>query len=360
MELKFFAPQVLNVPDGMSTFLDWIGLETANYVFSKNIDEVLSQDIKIACIAVPISVQKQDLDFDPTLFDLILVSDIEYVNLDKIISWLDRLKIKNYLLALGGLTINTNKLPDNVIYRPWWSFNILNHNQFQETNNTDKPFLFDVLLGARKGHRDFIMAKMQTSELLKKSIVNYRDVFPPTEMTLFDIETEISNILDGRPLLFPYVSENLNPAWEVAETVTNSVSYIVPWEIYKQTKYSVIAETEFNNSFFLTEKTTKAVFAKRLFVVFSVAGFLKNLKNLGFMTFDKIIDESYDSIEDPVKRFTAAFAQLEYLGTQDYSAIQEQIKYITEYNFQRLFSLQQEKKEQMKQMVYNKIKELEK
>ena len=56
--------------------------------------------------------------------------------------------------------------------------------------------------------------------------------------------------------------------------------------------------------------------------------------------------------------FLSAFEQLKALEKLDYGEVQNQIKYITEHNFQRLFSLQQEKQDQMKTMVYNKIKEL--
>jgi hypothetical protein len=46
----------------------------------------------------------------------------------------------------------------------------------------------------------------------------------------------------------------------------------------------------------MTEKTAKPIWAKRLFVMFGTPGFLKKLHELGFKTFDHVIDESYDSM----------------------------------------------------------------
>ena len=56
---------------------------------------------------------------------------------------------------------------------------------------------------------------------------------------------------------------------------------------------------------FITEKTEKCFTAGIPFLVFGTPGFLKKLKELGFKTFDKWWDESYDEIEDDVKRFDA-------------------------------------------------------
>lgn len=348
--LKLFTPLNPGIPDGILSYYDWLGINHEKYKQCTDIDEVLKQDLKVACISVqPFVDINSTLNFDLSLFDLVLVSDIEFNSLESINSWLNKLKVKNYLLALGQT--NFSKMPDNVIYRPWWSFNILNNNQFQDSNNTDKPLLFDILLGARKSHRDFIMAKMQKSQLLKKSIVNYRDIFFPRNFILPAVEKEIENILNGDPLWFPYVSENLDPTWEVADNLTNAISSIVPWKFYQQTKYSVLSETIGDGAFFFSEKPAKIMFAKRLFVVFSSHGYLENIKRLGFKTFDGIVDESYDNIVDPVQRYTKAFEQLEYLSTLDYDTIKDQIAEIAEYNYQQLLLLQQQKRNQMLQMV---------
>ena len=264
-------------------------------------------------------------------------------------------------MALGGFNgaYDTSQLENNDVYRPWWSFNIIDQNEFQDTRRFTKKLDFDVLLGAKKPHRDVVMAKMQTSNLIDNSIVNYRDEFNIFGAMWYHerLTPVIKNILNGQVLNFPYVSSNLQQEWEVRENITNNVSDQAPWKIYEKTKYSIICETLFENDFFLTEKTGKALFCKRLFVVFSACNFLKNIKSLGFKTFDSIVDESYDSEADTVKRFELAFDQVQWLAKQDYSQIIKKATPILDHNHNHLIKYKEEIKTQMLEMVYNKIKE---
>jgi hypothetical protein len=114
-----------------------------------------------------------------------------------------------------------------------------------------------------------------------------------------------------------------------------SLSQVVPISIYNQTAYSVVAETNYDNHYsFCTEKIVKPILAERLFIVFSGQHYLRNLRSLGFKTFDGIIDESYDSIEDNNLRFKSACEQITYLINQPQDKILEQIRPITEHNKQ--------------------------
>ena len=69
-----------------------------------------------------------------------------------------------------------------------------------------------------------------------------------------------------------------------------------------------------------------------MFIVFSGQHYLRNLRNLGFKTFDGIIDETYDIIEDYNLRFKLACEQITYLINQPQDKILEQIRPITEHN----------------------------
>lgn len=325
---------------------DWL---TDNSLFTSDIGEALSQPIKIAMIPMY-------SEFDHTPFDLVLITDIEFSHIVPVKQWIEQSKFKNYLVSLGGLEGYTVNEKD-FIYRPWWMFNLMNKNQYQDTNHSNKTLDFDVLLGSKKPHRDFVMAKMQQSGLIDKSIVNYRSQFTAPVTTDTKLEKHIATILGDDNLNYPYISPNLKVDWEVAEEVQYSDSDKVPWGIFNQTKYSIITETKYN-AFFCTEKTSKALLAKRLFVVFSCYQFLKNLKLMGFKTFDSVIDESYDEERDPCKRFDLAFEQVELLSKLDYVDVYQKIQPILEHNHNRMFEFRQEINDQMKNMVYNKIKEI--
>jgi hypothetical protein len=103
------------------------------------------------------------------------------------------------------------------------------------------------------------------------------------------------------------------------------MSYSIPTEIYQRSWYTIVSETMAEKSNYITEKTAKPLFEKRLFVVFGAQGLLGRLHELGYQTFDSVIDESYDLEPDNTKRWTMAFEQVLKLAQADHQAIYDQI-----------------------------------
>jgi hypothetical protein len=113
-----------------------------------------------------------------------------------------------------------------------------------------------------------------------------------------------------------------------------TLSQIVPLKIYNETAYSLVAETNFFNEFnFYTEKIVKPILGKRLFIVVSGQNYLRNLRNMGFKTFDGIVDETYDTIADNEQRWSMALNEVSRLSAMDQTTILEKIKPIVEYNY---------------------------
>jgi len=114
------------------------------------------------------------------------------------------------------------------------------------------------------------------------------------------------------------------------------VSHSIPLGIYQNSWYSIVAETNPSNSNFLTEKTAKPLFEKKLFVIFGSQGLLARLHSMGYKTFSSIIDESYD--QEPVdrKRWEMAFEQVVKLSAQDHEAVYRQIAPILEHNHKHI------------------------
>ena len=328
---------------------------------TSNLQEALASPYPIAILPVMFNephVWCYDTELaklDLTQFSLIILSDIEYESVSGIQAWAERNNITNYVLSTGGQIAGDVFDANSTVYRPWWGFNLLNYNKYQNTEITNKPFVFDALLGARRPHRDYIMFALKHNNLLDKSIATYRDVF--NTGVLVDHQTdEFAEIFSNQQLLHPYVSPNLNPAWEVQDKIEKNISPYVPWKIYQQTQYSIIAETiGTGNCFFLSEKTTKALYARRLFVVFSNANFLKGLRRLGFETFGSIIDESYDENVLDFDRYRQITEQLVYLSTQDYRQVYKKIKPILDHNHNRLFDLQIETRTRMLEILQDRV-----
>lgn len=68
--------------------------------------------------------------------------------------------------------------------------------------------------------------------------------------------------------------------------------------IYEQTFLSIITETiVLSNTILISEKTWKAIAIGHPFMIVGSPGILKQLKELGYKTFDRWIDESYDDAD---------------------------------------------------------------
>jgi hypothetical protein len=200
-----------------------------------------------------------------------------------------------------------------------------------------KPKMFDVLLGRKKPHRDFAYNYIKQHDLKSQCVLTYLNAEnmklatpgPDAwiwETTGLDEPSEIHNVTWTVERL-PYYGKNI------------SLSQIMPIQIYNQTAYSLVCETEFDNDFvFITEKTVKPLLARRLFVLLGNRYALRFLRDLGLQTFDSIIDESYDQIEAVQDRHQAAMEQMRWLCQQDQAQILNQARPIIEHNFNLLYT----------------------
>lgn len=311
--------------------------------------------IKIICVPALCTTRGHFAyqQFDFADYDLVVISDIEYFRQREIHQWIRDEGIENYVLAIGGLHPETKLLPHE-IYRPWWSFNLLKFNQLEQS--TQEPqYDFDCLLGARRPHRDFAMLALQQTGLINTSIVTYRDFFHGAHID--HQSKEFADMFPEQTLNFPYVSPNLDPAWEVNATLDRSISPYVPWNIYHRCRYSIVCETlGTGDAFFMSEKTAKAMFAGRVFLMFGNSGFLANLHKLGFETFGSVIDESYDRNTLDFERFALIQQQMTELAKQDYRKVMDKLQPVIEHNRNRLLELQKEKRCEMQRILDHKLK----
>jgi hypothetical protein len=135
-------------------------------------------------------------------------------------------------------------------------------------------------------------------------------VFRTPELDAFETTSEIIQTLINQGFN-SYVTNNRGVV----------IAHLVPWKVYQHSLYSIVTETNFENYFFFSEKTAKPLYAGRPFVFFGAQGQLQDLKQLGFQTFDGIIDESYDAIDNTLLRFEKAFEQLIWLVAQDHQQL---------------------------------------
>lgn len=103
------------------------------------------------------------------------------------------------------------------------------------------------------------------------------------------------------------------------EKITKSIDtngtfsgYPYPVNLYDKSYISIISETHFdlNRTVFLTEKTYRTLFYEHPFIMLGPPASLKELKSLGYTTFNPIINEEYDDEEDNYSRLNTALINL--------------------------------------------------
>lgn len=230
---------------------------------------------------------------------------------------------------------------DNIIFHGWHTNCVRKlYARCKEVLNSftpynPKPKYFEALLGTKKTHRDFVYQQLLPYE--DKNIIKYHGwhntkSLKDNQHFIWDDHAEIIDITHST-LNTMYYGESVR------------LSHIIPRNVYNQTCYSIVTETFIDNNFsFYTEKIAKPIVGKRLFVVFSGQNYLKNLKQLGFKTFDYLIDESYDDVADCDLRFKLAIEQVHKLMTIDQSSVLEKIKDTCEHNYNLLMSNYLDKK----------------
>jgi len=77
-------------------------------------------------------------------------------------------------------------------------------------------------------------------------------------------------------------------------------------DFYKKIALDIVTETVFNYPYpYISEKTLRPIACKRMFIIIGAVNTLALLKDHGFQSWHDIIDEEYDQITDPEKRFFA-------------------------------------------------------
>jgi hypothetical protein len=169
---------------------------------------------------------------------------------------------------------------------------------------------FTVLNRLHKSWRATAMADLQRHNILKCSHWSYCE----TGALDSDNPIEIDSI-DGLRLASeqflshaPYVSDQLNQAERNNHAATQSKYHVDSY-------CNIVMETHFDadqsGGSFLTEKTFKPIKHGQLFFIAGPVGSLQALRNLGYRTFDSVLDNSYDRIENNTQRWIRLRASIQ-------------------------------------------------
>jgi hypothetical protein len=117
----------------------------------------------------------------------------------------------------------------------------------------------------------------------------------------------------------------------------------LPIEFYQQSCFSIVSSTmalaDQEGSVGFTEKEVKPILAKHPFIIHNRPGVIKHLKNLGFLTFEKWFDESYDLEENDITRLEMIVAEVKRLcnlSFNEWKIMLDDMEPILEHNYNRM------------------------
>jgi hypothetical protein len=235
---------------------------------------------------------------------------------------------KNLICVTNGRFI-MDHYPDDLVFDHLGHFfsKIVDVCKYQAwAQNTSKPKIFDALLGIAKQHRIFVYEKLIDADLLDQTLLNIHGSVNYASPDLIEYDDPIITE-DAR-------KNSMRNLPGLANGI--GVSHSIPFKIYQNSWYSIVAETNPWFSNFLSEKTAKPLFEKKIFVMFGSQGLLAHLHSMGYQTFHGIIDESYDQEPDDIARWSMAFEQVIKLSKADHVNVYKTAQTVLDYNHQRI------------------------
>lgn len=202
---------------------------------------------------------------------------------------------------------------------------------FLEVDRNDREWVYLSLNRRPHPHRQALMIYLHKTEILKYGLVSYPS---PKTWVESKYNEEIFRAIPAKhwlhnELISHWPKTKLILPREVDHPDLNinmAMEYETPWP-YKASFWNVITETLYaEKTLFISEKIWKPMMNFQPFIVLGNPGTLALLRRLGYLTFSKWIDESYDQIEDPAERFLHAMVQVRHLCAMTPQRLQHQRK----------------------------------
>jgi hypothetical protein len=217
-----------------------------------------------------------------------------------------------------------------------------------------KPYKFLFLNGRTRPHRKYLYERFKQLDLLDSSLWTMLDSSPSLSRSLKLMQHSENVMCTTSPLRrLPLDYEFSNYKNTAVDTNDATQSFIKhqlfdnEWgEIYLEpspyidTYFSLVTETVFEYPYsFRTEKIAKPLMIGHPFIAVSGAGYYRDLRNLGFKTFDHVVDESFDQIQHHQTRIDRIVDIVEDLCQQDLRSFLSACQETCKYNQQHLLEL---------------------
>ena len=180
--------------------------------------------------------------------------------------------------------------------------------------------------------------------LMKENLLN-RGLYSLGNVNYYNSETYIVDETNSKE--FEFLKVNTPLLIDSAPDLYYNLACDVTLQDYERTFISIISETLMDrNTLFISEKTWKPIMVGHPFMILGNKNSLVFLKSLGYKTFDKWIDESYDLIDNEKERREAIIKELKKLSELSINQLIEmrkEMNEICEYNQKHFYFLYQKK-----------------
>jgi hypothetical protein len=143
----------------------------------------------------------------------------------------------------------------------------------------------------------------------------------------------------GENYINTYNSLDFSKPIEIDVNIDNSMAGFVNMDLQRKTFCNIVTETLFeDNQLFLSEKTFKPIYCLQPFILVGNKNLINELHNMGYKTFDKWWDESYDSnnMVSKLKKIRDILIQLSKYTIDELEKIRNEMQDILVHNFKNL------------------------
>jgi len=212
---------------------------------------------------------------------------------------------------------------------------------------------FNRIITNDRSYRIYFVSLLKEAGLLDKGLVSFGvtdDLFddwrdevsnPTTELSQHARQHSERHLTDISKLVIDSPNIPGSASADIPRIIDSYMRPDLPSPSNVDALWHVVTETVFYyDKLHLTEKIFKPIVSKQPFMLLAAPGNLAYLKSYGFKTFDSVMDETYDTIQDNDLRIEAVVNQLHWycnLSPGEKTDVIKQLEPIIDYNFHHFY-----------------------
>jgi hypothetical protein len=233
-------------------------------------------------------------------------------------------------------------------YRGYYA---LNYSKSIIKNYNYDYITFNRIINNDRSYRIYFVSLLKELQLLEKGLVSFNvtdNLFDDWRDETSDISSKLSekakkhaehHLVSVDKLVIDQANIHGSASADIPRTIdaywpnNDGPNFDALWNIVTETVF-------YYDKLHLTEKIFKPIVSKQPFMLLAAPGNLAYLKSYGFKTFDMVIDESYDLIQNNDLRIEAVVKQLHWycnLTPDEKTDIIQQLDPIIDYNFHHFY-----------------------